>query len=74
MAFTKVPIFHYFDSKSYIYIKTYTFGYAIGEIFSQLTLDQNFSSHKISKNTKFSKSDQWHFVVFFFRKISSIET
>lgn len=46
-----------------------TSGYAIGEIFNQLTLNQYFS------NINFSKSDigQWHLEVFFSSKKIPVE-
>lgn len=39
-AFIKVLILHYFDLKYHIRIKTNVLGYAIGEVLSQLTLDE----------------------------------
>lgn len=39
-AFTKVPIFQYFDLECYIWIKTNASGYVIGVVLSQLTFDQ----------------------------------
>lgn len=36
-TFIRVPILHYFELNWYIWIKTDTFGYAIGGVFSQLT-------------------------------------
>ena len=38
-AFTKAPILQHFDPKRYIPIETNASGYSIGEILSQLTLD-----------------------------------
>ena len=38
-AFTKAPILQYFDSKCHIQIETDEWGYAIGGVLSQLTLD-----------------------------------
>ena len=53
-AFIKAPIFYHFDSKCHIRIETDAFGYAIGGVFSQLTLDDSgqwllvaFSSQKM---------------------------
>ncbi len=56
-TFTKVPIFHHFDTKRHIYIKTDISKYAIGVILSQMTLDQCFSDHVIYKDSDFSKSE-----------------
>lgn len=53
MPFIKATILHHFDSKKYIQIEIDAFGYAICEIFSQPTLDQNFSGHVISENPNF---------------------
>ena len=38
-AFIRAPILHHFNSKRHIRIETDTSGYAIGGVFSQLTLD-----------------------------------
>ena len=38
-AFVKALIFYYFDPEYYIWIKTNALNYAIGEIFSWLTLN-----------------------------------
>lgn len=56
-AFIKALVLYYFDLKSHIRIQTNTFGYVIGKILSQLTLNQNSSSYVIEKNLNFSKSD-----------------
>lgn len=49
-AFIEVPIFYYFNTKSYIQIKTDALKYTINEVFSQLTLDQQSSNHMTWKN------------------------
>lgn len=56
--FVKTLILNHFDSEYYICIKTDTSGYAISEIFSQLTLDD---------------LDQWYLMAFFFQKRISAE-
>ncbi len=38
-TFVKAPILNHFDPEHHIYIKIDDFGYAISEIFSQLTLN-----------------------------------
>ena len=38
-AFTEAPILQHFDPKCHIWIETDLLGYAIGEVLSQLTLD-----------------------------------
>ena len=58
-AFIKALILYHFDPKRHIRVKTNAFGYAIGGILSQLTLD-NWS--------------WWHPVAFFSRKMISTET
>ncbi len=58
-AFVKAPILNHFDPERYIRIETDAFGYAIGGIFSQLTLDN---------------SGRWHPVAFFSRKMIPAET
>ncbi len=76
MTFTKTPIFRYFDSDYYIWIKTDTLRYSIDRVLSQMTLDQLFSDHMTHKNySDFFKSEigQWHLVVFFFQKIIPIK-
>lgn len=40
-AFTKATIFHYFESKCYIFIEPDASGIAIGRILSQINLDQD---------------------------------
>ena len=47
-AFTESPILHHFDPKRHIRIETNVFGYAIGDVLSQLTPESN----------------QWHSVAF----------
>lgn len=49
-----MPIFYYFDVKSYIGIKTNAFDYSMSEIQSQPT---------------FNHSVQWYFVACFLKKI-----
>lgn len=39
-AFIKALILHYFDLSQYIRMETDTFGFAIGRVLSQMTLDQ----------------------------------
>ena len=58
-AFLKAPIFHHFDLECHIRIETDVSSYAIGGVFSQLTLD-NLS--------------WWHPVAFFSHKMISAET
>ena len=38
-AFVKTPIFHHFNPELHIRVETDVSGYAIGGVFSQLTLD-----------------------------------
>lgn len=52
-------ILKYFDSECYIQVETDVLGYIIGEILSQLTLDN---------------SGQWHPEIFFSQKMISAET
>ena len=57
-AFTKASIFKYFDLKRHIWTEINASGYAIGEVFSQMILNQSFSDHLICKNhSNFSKSE-----------------
>ena len=58
-TFVKAPIRYYFNPKCHIRIKTNAFGYAIGGVLSQLTLD-NLS--------------QWHLLAFFSKKMILAET
>ena len=58
-AFSKAPILHHFDLERHIQIETDISGYAIGGVFSQLTLDN---------------LGRWHPVAFFFCKIILAET
>ena len=58
-AFFKALILHHFDLKYYIRIKTDVLGYAIGGVFSQLTLDD---------------LSWWHLVAFFSWKMILTET
>ncbi len=55
-AFTKALILKHFDPECHIQIETDALGYAIGGIFSQMTLDHYFSGHVIYKDPNFSKS------------------
>ena len=62
-AFPKAPIFHYFDPKCYIWIKTDASGYTIAGVLSQLTLEGQwhpvaFFSHKmIPAETRYKTHD-----------------
>ena len=58
-AFIKAPIFHHFDPEHHIRIEMNVSGYAIGRVFSQLTLDY---------------SGRWHPVTYFSRKMILAET
>ena len=58
-VFAKALILNHFDREHHIRIETDTLGYAIGEIFSQLTLDN---------------LGQWHLVAFLSRKMIPAET
>ena len=58
-AFIEAPILNHFDLKCHIQIETDALGYAIGRIFSQLTLDD---------------LDRWHPVAFFSKKMIPAET
>ena len=58
-AFIKAPIFHHFDLERHIWVETDASGYAIGRVFSQLTLDN---------------LGQWHPVAFFSRKMIPAKT
>ena len=58
-AFLKASIFHHFDPECHIWIETDTLSYAIGEIFSQLTLDD---------------LGRWHPIAFFSQKMIPAET
>ena len=58
-AFTKAPIFQYFDPKCHIRIETDASGYAIGGVLSQLILDN---------------SGRWHPVAFYSRKMIPAKT
>ncbi len=69
-AFTKVVIFHHFDTKYYIYIKTNASKYTIGKVLIQMTSDQCFSNSMTYQDSDFSKSkiSQWHLIAYFFLK------
>ena len=58
-AFLKAPILHHFNPESHILIETDVSSYAIGGLFSQLTLDD---------------SGRWHPVSFFSCKMIPAET
>ena len=58
-AFVKAPILYHFDPKRHIRIETDASGYAIGEVFSPLTLDN---------------MGRWHPVAFFSQKMTLAET
>ena len=58
-AFVKALILYYFDLEHYIRIETDVLGYAIGGVFSQLTLNN---------------SGQWHLVAFLSHKMIPAET
>lgn len=53
------PILYYLNSEYYFQIETDSSDYTMGEVSSQLTLDD---------------LSQWHLVVFFFQKIISVKT
>ena len=57
--FIEAPILNYFDPEDHIQIETDVSSYAIGEIFSQLILDD---------------LGEWHPIAFFFRKMILAET
>ena len=58
-AFIKAPILYHFDPECHIRVETDASGYAIGEVLSQLTLDD---------------LGQWYPVAFFSRKMILVET
>ena len=58
-TFVEAPILNHFDPKHHIRIETDASSYAIGGIFSQLSLDD---------------SGQWHPITFFSRKIILVRT
>ena len=62
-AFTKAPIFRYFDLECHIRIETDAFGYTIGEVLSQPT-----SNHLTSNQS------QWHPMAYFLKKMIPAET
>ena len=67
---------NYFELKYHICIKTNALGYAISEVLSQMTSNQSSSNHVICKNHfDFLKSEisQWHLIVFFSKKMISVE-
>ena len=57
-AFVEAPILNHFDLEHYIQIVTDALSYTIGEILSQLTLND---------------SDQWHSIAFFSKKMIPVE-
>ncbi len=77
-AFTEALILRHFNSECHIQIETNVLGYAIGEVLSQITLDQHSFGHMTHKNlnpiSSYSKIDQWHPVVFFSQKMILAET
>ncbi len=75
-VFTEALILRHFDQECHIRIETDALGYAIGGVLSQITLDQNSSSHVTHKDRISSKSDigQWHPVAFFSRKMIPAKT
>ena len=77
-AFTKALIQKYFDPERHIQIEIYASWYAIGEVLSQMTLDQhsfNHMTHKANDETNpLSKIGQWHPVAFFSQKMILTET
>ena len=58
-AFIEAPILRYFDPEYHIRIETDVSGYAIGEVLSQLTLDN---------------LGQWHLIVFYSQKMMRAKT
>ncbi len=75
-AFTKALILRHFDLEHHIRIETNALGYAINEVFSQITLDQPFSGYVIYENPNSSKFEigQCYSVAFFFQKIIPVKT
>ena len=55
-AFIKAPILYHFDPEHHIRVETDVSGYAIGRVFSQLTLDD---------------LGRWHLMAFFYKKDDS---
>ncbi len=80
-VFTEALILRHFDPEYHIRIETDASGYAIGEIFSQMTLDHSdrlSSDHVNHENlnpisSKF-EIGQWHPKAFFSRKMIPAET
>ena len=68
-AFKKALIFHYFDLKCYIWIKTDASGYAIHGVVSQLA----FGIRLVDIITK-TNLGQWHLLAFFFKKMIPAKT
>ena len=58
-AFVKILIFHHFDLKYHIWIKINILGYAIGEVLSELVLND---------------LGQWHPIAFFSQKMILTKT
>ena len=57
-AFTEAPILRHFDPGCYIQIEINAFGYAIGSVISQMTLE----------------TGQWHLVTYYLQKIILAKT
>ena len=69
LAFTKAPILWHFDPKCHIWIEIDILGYTIGHMLSQLAFGTRPDRVAIKTDL-----DQWHLVVFFFRKMIPVET
>ena len=69
LAFIKASILQYFDLDYYIWIETNALGYVICSILSQLTFETN--SNRVVIKTNFN---QWHLIVFYFKKMISAKT
>ena len=75
LAFIKAPILQYFDIESHIRIKTDVSGYVMGRVLTQLNLDSDAPLNDLKDlNSNKSDFDQWHAIVYFFRKMISIKT
>lgn len=72
-TFSKALIPCYFDPELYICIETDLLGYVIGDVLSQMTLDQHFSNPMPYEDPISTRSDisLWHLVTFFSLKIIS---
>ena len=69
LAFTEAPILRHFDPECHIWIETDASGYAIGDVLSQLASGTSLDGVVTKTNL-----GQWHPVVFFLRKMISVET